>query len=84
MDEDERCFYYKGFLLMCDPAPLDLGGFRANAVICRPGGQGETVIAESLAGTHLISEEAAVEYAKGWAMSYVDMYLSGAEPPTAE
>ena len=76
MNEDECCFYYKGFVLMCDPTPLESGGFRANAVICRPNleGQleGQTVIAESPQGVHLISEEAAVEYARSWAVDWVD------------
>jgi hypothetical protein len=77
MDEDERCFYYKGFLLMCDPTPLKSGGFRANAVVCRPGiGDGHTVIAESPPGVHVISEAAAVEYSKGWAIGWVDDQVS--------
>ena len=71
MDEGERCFYYKGFLLMCDPAPLDSGGFRAQAAVCHH--EGDVVwFAESPDGVYLISEEAAVEYAKGWATAWVD------------
>jgi len=77
MDEDERCFYYKGFLLMCDPTPLESGGFQARAVIHRQSGDALTVFSESPPGVHVISEAAAVEYAKSWAISWVDSYVDG-------
>lgn len=74
MDEDERCFYYKGYLLMCDPTPLESGGFRANAVICRPHSSDSVAFAESPEGVHLITEGAAVEYARTWAIQWVDQH----------
>ena len=74
MDEEERCFYYKGFLLMCDPQPLSSGGYRAKVAVCLPreGDRADVVLAESPDGVHLISEEAAVEYARSWAVDWVD------------
>jgi hypothetical protein len=78
VDEDERCFYYRGFLLMCDPTPKEGGGYRANAVVIRRGDPGGGFVAESPEGVHLISEEAAVEYAKAWAVAWVDTHSDAA------
>jgi len=74
MDQDERCFYYKGFVLMCDPIRLESGGFRAKVAVCLPreDGKADVVLAESPEGVHVISEEAAVEYARSWAVEWVD------------
>jgi hypothetical protein len=72
MEEDERCFLYRGHLLMCDPTRLDGGGYKANAVVVRADQTGDTVIAASLEKLVFISEEAAVVHAKNWAAHWVD------------
>jgi hypothetical protein len=72
MDEDERCFLYRGYLLMCDPTRLDGGGFQANAVVVRADKTGDTVVAASLEKLVFISEEPAVAHAKEWAAHWVD------------
>ena len=71
MKEEDRCFHYRGFLLMCDPTPAGRG-FQANAVVIRRDGMSDAVLASSPSGVYFITEEAAVEYAMAWAVSWVD------------
>jgi hypothetical protein len=73
--EDERCFYYRGYLLMCDPARLNGGGYRAQAVVCRADQTGDTLIASTQTGLVFISEGAAVMHARSWAAHWVDDQL---------
>jgi hypothetical protein len=75
LDSDGRCFYYRGYLLMCDPTRLRGGGYRANVVICRADKRGETLVAESLKEMVFISEWAAVVHAKDWAAHWIDENL---------
>lgn len=72
MEEDERCFHYRGYLLMCDPTRLGGGGYQANAVIVRADQTGDTLFAASPEKLIFISEEAAVEHARSWAAQWVD------------
>lgn len=75
MDVDERCFHYRGHLLMCDPTRLETGGYRAHAVIVRADQTGDTVVASTPEDLVFISEDAAVTHAKTWASHWVDENL---------
>jgi len=44
----------------------------SNAVAIRRDGMSDAVLASSPSGVYFISEEAAVEYAMAWAVSWVD------------
>jgi hypothetical protein len=70
-DAEDTCFVYRGHILMCDPTPAEGGGFRANAVIIRDRDK-RTLIADSPERVVLISRDAAIEYAKSWAVNWVD------------
>jgi hypothetical protein len=72
MEQDDRCFLYRGHLLMCDPTRLGGGGYQANAVIVRADLTGDTVIAATLEKLVFISEGAAVVHAKERAAHWVD------------
>jgi hypothetical protein len=72
MEEDERCFFYRGYLLMCDPTRLGGGGYQANAVVVRADQTGDTVIATSPEKLVFITEEAAVAHSRSWAVQWVD------------
>ena len=72
MHSDDCYFHYRGFLLICDPAPLEGGGYRARAAIARYDGTGDTLVASSPEDVVLITEEAAVEYARAWAVDWID------------
>jgi hypothetical protein len=75
VEEDERCFIYRGHLLMCDPTRLHGGGYQANAVVVRVDQTGDTVIATSPEKLVFISEEAAVAHAWSWAAQWVDEHV---------
>jgi hypothetical protein len=72
VEEGERCFLYRGYLLMCDPTRLEGGGYRANAVVCRADQTGDAVVASTPAELVFISELAAVAHARAWAAHWVD------------
>ena len=76
MDGKNASSTTKGLYLCAYPVPLESSRFRANAVICHPNAEGQpegpAVIAESPKGIHLISEEAVVEYARSWAIDWID------------
>jgi hypothetical protein len=72
LDVDDRCFHYRGFLLMCDPARLVGGGYQAHAVVTRADQTGDTMFASTPDNVAFISEEAAVTHAKDWAALWVD------------
>jgi hypothetical protein len=72
---DQRCFEYRGYLLMCDPTRLEGGGYRANAVVRRADQTGDAVAAATLEKLVFISEQAAVTHAMEWGSNWVDENL---------
>jgi len=45
VDDEDRCFHYRGYLLMCDPTRLLCGGYRAHAVVVKHDFIGSTTAA---------------------------------------
>lgn len=77
MEEFERCHYYRGYLLKCDPTRLESGKFIETALVVHPDETGNTVVASSYRYAGFISRGAAIRHAYGWAEKWVDDFLSG-------
>ena len=76
MEEFERCHYYRGYLLKCDPTRLESGRVIESAVVVRSDETGNTVVATSYRDAGFISRGAANRHARGWAKKWVDDLLS--------
>jgi hypothetical protein len=77
VEEFERCHYYRGYLLKCEPTRLESGRFIESAVVVHPDETGNTVVASSYRDAGFISRGAANRHAWGWAKKWVDDLLGG-------
>jgi len=73
-DTDGQTFYYRGFLLICVPYRLECGGWGAKAAVVSYAGFHDVVVAETPLDVPMISEDAAVEYARAWETEWVDAH----------
>jgi hypothetical protein len=74
VDDDNRCFHYRGYVLMCDPAQLQCGGFRAHAVILKNDVTGNPMASFTQTNVFFLSKLAATEHARDWASRWVDSH----------
>jgi len=71
MDDEESTFAYKRHVIICVPKARAGGGYSVTVSITRLSDQ-DTVIADAPGGVHIISLQAAVEYARSWACEWID------------
>ena len=82
MDNDEHCWLYRGYLLMCEgERRLIGGGYRAVVAVAPYDDLDSAEIADSPGEVLLISEEDAVAFGRAWATARVDKILG---PPSLD
>jgi len=74
VEDDDRCFQYRGYVLMCDPTQLGCGGYRAHAVVIKNDLVGCAMASLAPDNVLFLSKRGATEHAKEWASHWVDAH----------
>lgn len=71
--EEDRCWYYRGFLIMAEARRRPHHqGYEAVGAVIRQSPAPESIVAESPEGIIFLTEGSAVAYAREWCIELID------------